>query len=790
MDTERIEKALKKIKKALGIGTKTITLPQGVPGHNLTYVEREVSTDEPPAWPVNDELKVVGKRVKRIDAHAKVTGAAKFTVDIQLPGMLYGKMLRSPHPHARIRSVDTSAAEKYPGVSAVHVFKQVFGMAEPHGKDKSGEYPEILFAGQPIAGVAAQSRHIAEEALKLIKVDFEQLPFVVDLEEAQKPGAPVVFKTDVEQADSGGGSGEAAGLKMRGNIRGPSHGKPRGDVQKGFDQADIIVEGTYRTQVQNHCCLETHGVVVDWRPDGVTIYATTQNTKNVRNEFAEVFGLPKSKVRVICEFMGGGFGSKHKLGNFGVMAGYLSKKSGRPVSLMLERKEEFLATGNRPNSIQHLKIGAKKDGRLSAIEQRSHGTAGVALGAGVGKIVQSMYNCPNFFTEQYTVLTHAGPADAFRAPANVQGCFALEQLMDELAEKLGMDPLALRNTADRNEIRKIERKRGAETFDWSRRKKAGSDKGVVKKGLGMAQALWPKYVDFDSTAEIKAFSDGGIEIRSGVQDIGTGTKTILAQVVAEELGLQPEDITVHIGDTLFPDGPASGGSKVTGSITPAARNAAYKLKLQLFELVAEKLDTEASKLTAADGVIFSQANSAKKITFKDALKEMRTGQMTATASRSDDYSSSRRGDLGAVQFAEVSVDTETGFVKVEKILSVNSCGRPLNIGQIESQIEGGVIQGVSYALYENRVMDNYTGLQMNANMHQYKMPYSMEIPEIDIILIEEYDADTSTDALGIGEPPVIATAPAIANAVYNAIGVRIYDLPITPDKVLKALNKI
>ena len=780
--------------------TKKIKFPYGIPGHNLTEVEREIPASEPPAWPINDELKVVGKSVKRNDAYAKVTGSAKYTSDIQLQGMLYGRMLRSNYPHARIRSIDTSAAENLDGVYAVHVFKNLVGMAKPQDDGEGERYPEIKFAGQPIAGVAAITQDRAEEALKLIKVDYEYLPFVVDLEEAQRPEAPIVFKTNVEQEDSGGGDGGQKGLRTVGNVRGPStssfFGGPRGDVEKGFNEADVVIEHTYRTQVHTHCSLETHGVVVDWRPDNVTIYASSQNTNNVRHEFAEMFDLPKSKVRVITEFMGGGFGAKHSLGNFGAMAGHLSKKSGRPVSLMLDRKEEHISSGNRPNSIHYLKIGAKKDGSLTAIQQKSHGTAGVGLGAGVGRIVQVMYECPSFTTEQYDVFTHAGPGAAWRAPGNVQGAFGLEQAVDELAEKLNMDPMALRDVIDKSEVRKVERQQGAAKFDWSRRKKPGSDPGVVKKGLRMAQSTWPRFVNLNSTVEIRAYKDGAIEVRSGVQDIGTGTKTILAQVVAEELGLEAEDITIRIGDTLFPTGPGSGGSIVTGSITPPARNAAYKLKLQLFEQVAEKLETEASKLEATDGFIVSTTDNTKKISFKDALKEMRTEQMTTTASRSDDYGGFKMGsflsygDLGSVQFAEVSVDTETGFVKVDKVVAAHSCGRPLNIKHLESQVNGGVIQGVSYALYEYRVMDNATGHQMNGNLDQYKLPCSMEIPEIETIIVEDYVGRTSTDAYGIGEPANIATAVAVANAVYNAIGVRIYELPITPEKVLQALNKI
>jgi xanthine dehydrogenase YagR molybdenum-binding subunit len=763
--------------------------PYGIPGHNLGEIEREIPGDEPPAWPVNDKLKEVGKRVQRLDARAKVTGQAIYTSDIRLPGMLYAKFLRSNVAHATIRSVDTAEAERTPGVYAVRVLK----------REGDKQYPEIKFVGQPIAAVAAETLDIAKEAVRKIKVAYSEKPFVIDLEEAMQPGAPLVYEEPIERQEDGGDVGVVHdGSKGRGNLRGPStssfYGGPRGDLEKGFAEADVIVEQTYKTQVQTHMPLETHGVVIDWTGDEMLVFASTQNTAGVRNELANYFDLPKSKVRVICEFMGGGFGAKHNAGSFGPMAAQLSRDTGRPVWLMVDRKEEHLAHGNRPSSIQTLKIGAKKDGTLTAIEQKSHGTAGVGLGAGVGRVAQILYECPNFKTEQYDVLTHAGPGAAWRAPGNVQGAFGVEQAIDELAVKLNMDPLALRDKIDKSEVRKVERMRGAETFGWSRRKPAASSEGTVKKGLGMAQSCWPRFVDLNASIEVRVINDGSVEVRGSVQDIGTGTKTILAQVVAEELGLKTTDITVRIGDTLFPDGPGSGGSKVTGSITPPARNAAYEVKMKLFDQLAKRWDTEPAQLVAVDGHIMHVADKSRKISFRQALKGMRVGQLSAVASRSDDYGGFQQswglayGDLGSVQFAEVSVNTETGLIKVDRVTAAHSCGRPLNLLQLESQINGGIIQGVSYALYENRVMDKGTGHFMNANVDQYKAPLSMEIPEIDVILVEEYSAASSTDASGIGEPANIATAAAIANAVYNAIGIRMYELPITPAKVLKALN--
>lgn len=778
--------------------TRKEKFPHGIPGHNLGEIEREIPINEPPAWPVNEKLKNIGKRVKRIDAMDKVTGKAKYTSDMKLPGMLYAKMLRSTVPHAEIRSIDISKAASLPGVYAIHLIEN----KDKEGEDKEeGKYPSVKYVGQPLGGVAAESLDIAKDAISLIKVSYDTKPFVIDVEEAMKADAPIVFDQPIGQQSDGGDVGETHdGSKGEGNVRGPStssfFGGPRGDLDKGFSEADAVVERTYRTQVHTHMPLETHGMVVDWRPDLMTIYASTQNTNNVRNEMASIFNLPKSKVRVICEFMGGGFGAKHSAGSYGPMAANLAKKTGRPVWLMLDRQEEHLAEGNRPNSIQYLKIGAKKDGSLTAIQQRSHGTAGVGLGAGVGRIAQVLYDCPNFATEQYDVLTHAGPGAAWRAPGNVQGAFGLEQAIDELAEKLGMDPLEFRDKIDKSEVRKVERQRGAEKFDWSRRKAAGSDPGVVKKGYGVGQSTWPRFVTLDSSVEVKIHNDGGVEIRSSVQDIGTGTKTILAQVVAEELGLEVKDIQVNIGDTFFPVGPGSGGSVVTGSITPPTRNAAFEAKKELLMMVAKKWETDSDQLILEDGHVTHKTDADKKMTFREATKLMRTSQISKVASRSDDYEGFQQpwglayGDLGSVQFAEVTVNTDTGFVKVDKIVAAHSCGRPLNMGQLESQINGGVIQGVSYALYENRVMDKGTGHMMNANVDQYKTPYSMEIPEIENLIIEEYSARSSTDAYGIGEPANIATAAAIANAVYNAIGVRIYEIPITPASILKALNKV
>lgn len=792
-------------------------LPTGIVhpgGSEVKETERGVPEGEAPPWPVNAQLSVVGKRTPRLDGPLKVTGAATYTADVRLPGMLHARVVRSPHPHARVRSIDVSAAERHPGVRAVHVLEHLRGSAvlRDPSKELPSRYPVVRYAGQPIAAVAAVTQADADEAARLVKIDYEPLPFVVDMDEARKDGAPLVFPGAADQAASAGGGGGPAGVPQTGNVRGPLKtgplGPPRGDVQKGLAEAEVKVEATFRTQVQTHSALETHGVVADWKAESLTVYASTQGTSTVRDELAEVFNLPKTRIRVVTEFMGGGFGAKFGVGNFGVLAAHLSKKAGAPVRLMLDRKEEHLVGGNRPSSVQEIKIGAKKDGTLTAIHLVSYGTGGTGTGAGAGGPAKNMYPCPNLLVEESDVFTHAGPAAAFRAPGHPQGAFALEQAVDELAEKLGMDPVALRDKIDFDEDqggrnvdsapRKLERKIGAEKIGWSRRRPPGSDPGPVKRGLGMAQAIWYRIVDLDAACEVRVLRDGSVELRSAVQDIGTGIRTALAQVVAEELGLKPADIQVRIGDTEFPVGPSSGGSKTTGSITPAARNAAYQVKKRFIAEVAAALGARPEAFSLRDGKLSLGDDGGRALTFKAAAAKLRTEQIAATASRAEDYGGFGVGrgkggigigGLGGVQFAEVAVDTETGIIKVERVVAVHDCGRPINPLALESQINGGILQGISYALYENRVLDRRAGLMLNPNLEQYKILGARETPKIEVTLLEEYHGRSATDAGGIGEPATVPTAAAVANAVYNAIGARMRELPMTPARVLEALAR-
>ena len=522
---------------------RTERFPSGIVSVSLGTVERQISADEPPPLAPNAELTVIGKSFPRPNGRAKVTGAAHFTVDTLLPGMLHGRILRSPMPHARVRSIDASAAAHVPGVRAIVTS---VGPVDPKGTI-------LRYIGAPVAAVAATSMGAAEEALHLIHVDYQALPFVADVTEARDPNAPAVYNSVTAPAGHPSGFPAAANLPLIGNVRGPSVSR-RGDVVQGFVRADVVVESEYSTAVQTHCCMEPHAVLADWRPDGLTVYMSTQFTAGVRQELAEAFSLPLDRVRVVVDAMGGGFGSKSSLGDYGRIAVKLSRRAQAPVRLFLDREEEQMDAGNRPGTWQRLRVGAKRDGTLTSISLVSYGTAGVGLGAGVGNNAEALYSCPNFQGSQFDVFINAGPGCAMRGPGNTPGAFGLEQTIDELAEKLDVDPVALRDRIDPSPVRREERRLGAERIGWQRRHVSGADQSTVKRGLGVAQSLWGANVQITAGCEVRVMRDGSVEVLSSVQDIGTGIGTVLAQTVAEVLGLRPDEITVRIGDTDFPAG--------------------------------------------------------------------------------------------------------------------------------------------------------------------------------------------------------------------------------------------
>jgi xanthine dehydrogenase YagR molybdenum-binding subunit len=477
-------------------GARRETFPAGIVGAGLGTVTREIPASEPPPLPPNAELTWIGKPVPRLNGRAKVTGATRYTVDVRLPGMLYAHFLRSPLPSAELRSIDAKAAAALAGVHAVLPLARV------------GD--RLRYAGQPVAAVAAVSPGVAAEAVTTIDAEFRPLPFVVDMDAARGPGAAPVY--DAASAPGGHPSGfpAAPDLPLEGNVRGPAVTR-RGEPARGLGDAEIVVEGEYRTQVQTHSCLEPHAIVADWRAEGLTVYMSTQFTSGVRQELAALFALPLHRVRVIVDGMGGGFGSKSQLGVYGRAAVELSRMAGAPVRLVLDRHEEQIDAGNRPGTWQRVRLGAKRDGRLNAISILSYGTAGVALGAGIGFFAERIYTCPNFEALQHDVFVNAGPGCAMRGPGNTPGAFGLEQAIDTLSERLGLDPLALRDRIDPSAVRREERRIGAERIGWARRHLPGADPGPVKRGIGIAQSLWMANVQTNAACEVRILRDGSVE---------------------------------------------------------------------------------------------------------------------------------------------------------------------------------------------------------------------------------------------------------------------------------------
>src|SRR5271166_6256134 len=716
---------------------RTETFPVGIVGVGLAEEARQVPAGEPPALPPNAELAVIGKPYPRLNGKAKVTGAIRFTVDVAPEGMLFARILRSPYPHAEVRAIDTAAAERDPRVRAI-VYAVALG--DP-------AHSVVRYVGQPVVAIAATSMAAAEEGLRLVRVDYRPLPFVVDLDEARRPESARVYDPGTAPGSPASELVAQTGLPVDGNVRGPSQAS-RGDVAQGFAGADVVVEGEYRTQVQTHCCMEPHGLVADWKPDGLTVHISTQFTTGVRRELAQAFDLPLDKVRVVVDGMGGGFGSKSTLGAYGRLAVALSRQAGAPVRLTLTRPEEQVDSGNRPATHQRIRIGARRDGTLTAISVESHGTAGVGLNAGIGNFAQALYDCPNFASAQYDVFTNAGPGTAMRGPGNTPGAWGMEMAIDELAQRLGIDPLALRERIDPSPVRREERRVGAEKIGWSRRHAPGADSGSIKRGIGMAQSLWGANVQTASFIEVRILRDGSVEALSSVQDIGSGIGVVIAQAIAE---------------------------------------------------AALALSAAPADLIARDGRVETRTEPKRGMSFAEAAALMKGDMVSATETRSEDYGGFRRTmgeaaqaqqDIGGVQFAEVAVDTETGIVRVERVVAVQDCGRPMNPLLLESQIQGGVLMGLSYALYENRVLDTSTGRMVNANLEAYKVAGPREVPAIEVVVLENYQGRSATDAYGIAEPANIATAPAIGAAVYNAIGVRLRSLPMTPTAVLAALGKL
>jgi xanthine dehydrogenase YagR molybdenum-binding subunit len=737
-----------------------------------------------PPW---GETKVLGKRQPRVDAYERVSGTATYTVDVSFPDMLYAAVVRCPHAHARVKRVDTTRAEKMPGVYAV-LTDATPGADIPWYPDRKGPTsrlfdPHCRYAGEEVAAVAADTPYHAEEAARAITVEYEELPFVVDAEQALKPGAPRV-------QDSG-------------NTTGPPSVMERGDIAKGFAEADVVLEETYRTSIEIHAPGESYGSVARWEGSRLTVWTSTQGVFSQQEALASALKLPLSSIRVICPYMGGGFGSKLDLHKYSVIAALLARNTARPVKLFLSREESFLCIGNRPSNTMTLKAGVKKDGMLTALHIKNTGVVGAYPGgSNVGFQVMDLYRCPNARAEETSVYVNAGKQCAFRAPGFPQCAWALEQMMDTIAVKIGMDPIKLRlkNLTTFSEVfhkpytsTGLEQclREGAQAFGWKEAREKARDQGPIRRGVGIAAGMWGYAGDPRAAVIVKLNSDGSINLNMGSSDIGTGTKTIMAMVIAEELGVAPEKVQIEHADTATTQyAPSSGGSQSMHVNAPAVREAAVEVRRQLFELAAEELKRPASQLALADGKVFWTSEPDKGVPFAQ-LKGLAQRRALIAIGTRHPHPPDKVMLPFAAQFAEVEVNLRTGEVKVLRFLAAHDSGRVMNRMTFDNQVFGGVVMGIGFGLSEQRRLDRQTGRVLNANLQDYKVPTILDVPaEMTCVPVDPHDSEcNTTGSKGLGEPATIPTAAAIANAVYYATGVRVTSAPITPMEMLKAISE-
>jgi len=759
---------------------------------------------------MGQELSVVGKRLPRLDGAEKATGAAKFTGDIELSGMLIGRVLKSPHPHAKIVKIDTFKAKKLPGVEAVITFEDVpqkpfnlslFAMLRASGIESETRDQYVLsdkarFVGDWIAAVAATDIYIAEEALDLIEVEYEELPAVFDPIEAMKPDAPRIHE------------------HAKGNIAARiPYAYPEGDVEKGFKEADYVIEDTFCTTKQKYGQMEPTACVASFDTDGkLTVWSPHQLMHIARRRISDIFDIPEGMVRWITPTVGGAFGGKLSLTNEPICIA-LAKKTGKPVKLQDTREEDFVAHESRHPFIQTAKLGVKRDGTITAMQAKWIGDAGAYFTqSGTVSVVgmrnfMGLYRCPNRAGEIEIVYTNTPTSGGMRGYGNPQAMFALEQLIDMTAEKLGMDPIEFRlknlkgvgepssspsvliDSCVLDECIKI----GAERIGWKEKRGRGKE-GRMRRGVGMAccthaSGAAPGLLEH-SNAFIKFNADGSANVVVSPCEMGQGILGVLAQIAAEELGLDIEDIHIVTGDTdvtMFDIG--SHASRSAYVIGNAVLKAAQEAKGQLLERAAKALEVSAEELDTKDKRVYVKAAPEKGISIaeicRNAIYNFEGECLNISGKCSFIPGQSR--PFQAV-FAEVEVDTDTGGVKLLKMLVAQDSGRAINPMNVEGQLEGGAAQGIGYALTEDFAVAMNTGATLTDSFATYKIPTVLDLPEIEVIIVEKPVASGPFGARGVGELGANTIAPAIANAIYDAVGVRIKELPITPEKILKALQ--
>ncbi len=729
-------------------------------------------------WPSAKDAKLIGKPHDRIDGMQKATGAAKYTYDVNMKDQLIVKSLDCPHAHCHVKSIDTSAAEKVPGVVCVHVLR------EPKGD----MLPEIRFQGELLVAVAAETEGAANEGVSKIKVEYELLDVFTrddDLEAAEKAGrtAKGGGKTELEREPGDDEDEEEFEAK---------------EIARLLKESKHVVEGYYGIHVITHCCLEPHGSTVQWNGNKLEVELSTQNVSGTDDGFAGALAISADEVDVHCDFIGGGFGSKFAPDYWGIAAAEIAKKTGRPVKFMLDRDQELKIAGNRPSGFIKVKLGADADGVVQVWDSHQWGTSGFDRGGISDSVIPYVYRPKNYRRTSTNVYVNADRARAWRAPNHPQACAISQTAYDDLAAKMGANSLDifmrnLKNIDSRQkaEVYAEEMKIGAKLMDWEAKwhpHGKGPAKGSVVEGLGLAIHEWGGVAN-SSDCRLKIYPDGGVESYCGTQDLGTGTRTVCAIVLAETLGLGVDDVKVNIGSSTYPVSGASGGSTTVGAVSESHRRASQDAIAQIFELAAPKLGADAGSLEAADGRIRVKGNPDKSLSWKEAcgLLGMKPLEVTASHKRGDKSPLSNEG-VGGVQMAHVAVDKETGEVKVKKVVAVQDMGLIINPKCATSQIHGAVIMGIAYALFEERILDPQTGAFVNAELADYRLPRLGDIGEI-VVSLYEPESERARGVIGLGEPPVISTGAAISNAVCNALGVRVPVLPMTPKRVLDTLSK-
>jgi xanthine dehydrogenase YagR molybdenum-binding subunit len=726
------------------------------------YTEQWVVVEEDALdqWP-EGPLATVGRPVPRVDGAERARGRAKYTADLQLPGMLHTAVLRSPYARARANKLNLEAARAAPGVRAV---------IGPDDLDALTNEPG--YVGHAVAAIAADTFGKARAAVGLLAPDWEVIEPVLDPDEAVRQES---WTND-----------------------GPEEYE-RGDFDRGLSEADVVVEAEYRTQVVLHNSMETHQAVCHWEDDGITIYISTQYIWGVRRSMATQLGLPQDKVRVVCHAMGGGFGSKNNPGDYTPIAAELAKRTGRPVKCALTRREENIAAGNRNATIQRLTVGAKADGTLTALGGEFVNAIGFSGWSMTTEgPMQMLYACDNVRTVNYGAKVNTPPNAAFRAPGFVEGTFGLECLLDELAAKLRLDPLELRkrNYADSDlvDARPFSSKNLAECYrraepHWAKRDEVRArSSGPWKHGIGLASQIWFGGGGPPSYAWIRLGADGRAQVVTAMQDIGTGTRTAMAQIAAEELGIPVEQVSVSLGDSARgPFASISAGSSTVPSMGPAVRSAAADVRRQLIEIAAQRYSLEERSLRLESGRIVSADGGSWAL--EDITGLLEDGQILGSGGRGPNPAGMKVLTFG-IQVAEVAVDLETGEIRVDKIVGIHDVGRVINTLGAESQVEGGIIQGIGHTLFEERIHDPSTGSILTRTLDAYKLPTIADVPEIVSELVDIPDPHlTNLGAKGLGEPPIIPTAAAIANAIRDATGADVRSLPISREEMLRALRE-